>query len=94
MIGIRQDFDCFRCFLLQNEWTDGKLEKIRRAIGKGEQLMANPDSQELKYWRLMSELKKKILDAQYQAGDKMPSENELAAVYQVSRHTVRKALAL
>ena len=56
--------------------------------------MANSDSQESKYWKLMNELKKKILDGDYQANDKMPSENELAAAYQVSRHTVRKALAL
>ncbi len=56
--------------------------------------MANLDSQESKYWKLMSDLKKKILDGDYQANDKMPSENELAASYQVSRHTVRKALAL
>lgn len=42
----------------------------------------------------MNELKQKIVDDTYQAGDKMPSENELAASYQVSRHTVRKALAL
>ena len=56
--------------------------------------MANPDSQESKYWKLMSELKQKIVDGTYQAGDKMPSENELAAFYQVSRHTVRKALAI
>ena len=55
--------------------------------------MANPDSQESKYWKLMSELKQKIVDGTYQAGNKMPSENELAAFYQVSRHTVRKALA-
>ena len=48
--------------------------------------MANPDSQESKYWKLMSELKQKIVDGTYQAGDKMPSENELAAFYQVSRH--------
>lgn len=56
--------------------------------------MANPDSQESKYWKLMSELKQKIVDGTYQAGNKMPSENELAAFYQVSRHTVRKALAI
>lgn len=56
--------------------------------------MANLDSQESKYWKLMNELKQKIVDDTYQAGDKMPSENELAASYQVSRHTVRKALAL
>ena len=56
--------------------------------------MANPDSQESKYWKLMSELKQKIIDGTYQAGDKMSSENELAAFYQVSRYTVRKALAI
>ena len=56
--------------------------------------MANPDSQESKYWKLMNELKQKIVDGTYQAGDKMSSENELAAFYQVSRHTVRKALAI
>ena len=56
--------------------------------------MTKPDSQESKYWKLMSELKQKIVDGTYQSGDKMPSENELAVVYQVSRHTVRKALAI
>ena len=32
--------------------------------------MANPDSQESKYWKLMSELKQKIVDDTYQAGNK------------------------
>ncbi len=41
--------------------------------------MTKPDSQESKYWKLMSELKQKIVDGTYQSGDKMPSENELAA---------------
>lgn len=42
----------------------------------------------------MSDMKKKILDGTYRAGDKLPSENELAAAHKVSRHTVRKAFAL
>ncbi len=48
--------------------------------------------QSLKYNRLSEELKQKILDGIYRPGDKLPSENELAAQYQISRHTVRKAL--
>lgn len=56
--------------------------------------MAKQENQELKYCRLMKELKEMILDGNHQAGDKLPSENELSAAYEVSRHTVRKALAL
>ena len=49
---------------------------------------------ELKYSKLMEDLKKKILEGQIKAGDKLPSENELSVLYQISRQTVRKALSL
>ena len=49
---------------------------------------------ELKYSKLMEDLKKKILEGQIKAGDKLPSENELSVSYQISRQTVRKALSL
>ncbi|MBQ8638296.1 MAG: GntR family transcriptional regulator [Lachnospiraceae bacterium] len=52
------------------------------------------NGEQLKYSRLADELKKKILDGVYRPGEKIPSENELAADYQISRHTVRKALDL
>ena len=49
---------------------------------------------ELKYYRLMEDLKEKILSGEFKAGDKLPSENELAYSYQISRQTVRKALSI
>ena len=42
----------------------------------------------------MEELKSKILSGEIRPGEKLPSENELAQEYQISRHTVRKALAI
>lgn len=43
---------------------------------------------------LMEELKSKILSGEIRPGVKLPSENELAQEYEISRHTVRKALAI
>lgn len=48
----------------------------------------------LKYYKLMEDLKKQILEGEFKPKDKLPSENELAARYQVSRQTVRKALSI
>ena len=45
-----------------------------------------------KYYALMEELKSSILSGKVKAGEKLPSENELSARYNISRHTVRKAL--
>jgi GntR family transcriptional regulator of arabinose operon len=48
----------------------------------------------LKYHELSEELRKKILNGEVKPNDKLPSENELSAAYQVSRQTVRKALQI
>lgn len=47
-----------------------------------------------KYFTLMETVKQDIQSGKYNPGDKIPSEYELAAAFQVSRHTVRKALAM
>ena len=47
-----------------------------------------------KYYALMEELKQSILSGEIKPGEKLPSENELSARYQISRHTVRKALSI
>lgn len=47
-----------------------------------------------KYFTLMEELKEEILSGQIQPGEKLPSENQLTEKYSLSRHTVRKAIAL
>ncbi|MBQ8038590.1 MAG: GntR family transcriptional regulator, partial [Lachnospiraceae bacterium] len=52
------------------------------------------ERKQLKYYRLMDDLKEQILKGEIQTGDKLPSENELSAQYQVSRQTVRKALSI
>jgi GntR family transcriptional regulator len=46
------------------------------------------------YQRIVDELRAEILGGQRPPGSRMPSENELAARYQTSRPTVRRALAL
>ncbi len=47
-----------------------------------------------KYLMLMEELKNAILSGRIRPGQKLPSENELAVQYELSRHTVRKALEI
>ena len=54
----------------------------------------NMKQKELKYVKLMEDLKEKILSGEIQTGDKLPSENELSSQYQISRQTVRKALSI
>lgn len=49
---------------------------------------------QLKYFQLMEDLREQILSGKISAGEKLPSENKLAAEYQISRQTVRKALAI
>lgn len=44
------------------------------------------------YQQLVAALREEILKGVYVVGDKLPSEDELAARFQVSRHTVREAL--
>lgn len=51
-------------------------------------------SKQLKYYQIMEDLKELIMSGQISAGDKLPSENELSVKYQVSRQTVRKAIAM
>ncbi len=48
----------------------------------------------LKYFDLMEDLRKQIVEGEIRPGDKLPSENELSATYHVSRQTVRKALQI
>lgn len=48
----------------------------------------------LKYYDLMQDLRQQILSGEIGAGEKLPSENQLAASYGVSRQTVRKALQI
>ena len=56
--------------------------------------MAANEGKQLKYFQLMEDLKEKILSGDIQAGDKLPSENELSVAYGISRQTVRKALQM
>lgn len=47
----------------------------------------------LSYYRqLMEYIQKQISEGIYKPGDRLPSEKELAAIFQVNRHTVRQAL--
>lgn len=56
--------------------------------------MAVNEGKQLKYFQLMEDLKEKILSGEIQAGDKLPSENELSKEYAISRQTVRKVLQI
>ena len=50
------------------------------------------ESGKTKYFALMEMLRDEILSGRIKPGEKLPSENELAAEHHISRHTVRKAL--
>jgi GntR family transcriptional regulator of arabinose operon len=47
-----------------------------------------------KYYILMEDIKKAIREGTIKPGDKLPSENQMTVRYEVSRHTVRKALSI
>ena len=53
-----------------------------------------PTTGKAKYYTLMEALKEQLLSGTIKPGQKLPSENELTREYALSRHTVRKALAL
>lgn len=46
----------------------------------------------VKYTEIYEYLKNKILNDEYKAGEKLPSENELTSLFDVSRNTVRRAI--
>lgn len=46
-----------------------------------------------KYWEIKEKIKHDILEQKYQKGESIPSERELASLYQVTRVTVQKAMA-
>lgn len=52
------------------------------------------DTGKTKYYILMEQLQSAILSGSIRPGEKLPSENALAKQYDLSRHTVRKALAI
>ncbi len=47
-----------------------------------------------KYYKLMEYLRDEMLVGRIMPGDKIPSENELAEKFSMSRHTVRKSIAI
>lgn len=48
----------------------------------------------LKYYDLMEDLRAQMRSGEIKPGEKLPSENQLSAQYDVSRQTVRKALQI
>ena len=52
------------------------------------------EEKQLKYYKMHHDLQEQIRCGEWKSGDKIPSENQLSAAYQVSRQTVRKALAI
>lgn len=55
--------------------------------------MGRNENATLKYHQIEDELKELIFSDKIRPGDKLPSENELSAKYEVSRQTVRKAIS-
>ena len=45
------------------------------------------EEKQLKYYKMHHDLEEQIHRGELRAGDRVPSENQLAAAYQVSRHT-------
>lgn len=51
-------------------------------------------SNQAKYYKLMEHIKEEILMGRIKPGDQIPSENILSKEHSLSRHTVRKAIAM
>lgn len=47
---------------------------------------------QVKYTEIYEYLKNKILNDEFKSGEKLPSENELTSLFEVSRNTVRRAI--
>ena len=47
------------------------------------------EEKQLKYYKMHHDLQEQIRLGELRSGDRVPSENQLAAAYQVSRQTVR-----
>ena len=77
---------CIRKTTCIYERTSCKIRKRREKMAAKEG--------KTKYYTLMETLKSKIQSGTLSPGDKLPSENQLAEEYGLSRHTVRKALNL
>ena len=56
--------------------------------------MDRKEGRQAKYWGLLQDIKEKIVSGGYKPGDKLPSENQFSAKYNISRQTVRKAFAI
>lgn len=56
--------------------------------------MPSKSTNRFPYQAIVDELRASILDGRLEAGERVPSENELAKRYRTSRPTVRRALAL
>lgn len=52
------------------------------------------ESGKTKYFSLMEHLKQEILSGNIKPGEKLPSEKELSEQFHLSRHTIRKAIAI
>lgn len=97
----------FRHFFLLRKILPGRLlgvgkynlspvpYKLYHIPQKGEsRITMEPTTGKAKYYTLMEVLKEQILSGTIKPGEKLPSENELTRQYNLSRHTVRKALSL
>lgn len=51
-----------------------------------------PDSSTPLYYQIVIDIKEKIENQTYKAGDRIPAEEKLKQIYNVSRNTIRKAL--
>ncbi|HOO27061.1 MAG TPA: GntR family transcriptional regulator [Lachnospiraceae bacterium] len=56
--------------------------------------MPENDAGKSKYYVVMENLRQRMMSGKLRAGNKLPSENELVKEFDVSRHTVRKALSI
>lgn len=52
------------------------------------------DKGKSKYYIVMEHLRRQMISGKIKPGDRLPSENELVKEFDVSRHTVRKALSI
>ena len=67
-------------------------EPANSAGGGLKHMKLEKNSRQPLYVQLMTELKQMIRSGKYAAGDKIPTEPELAEIYGVSRITVRKTI--
>lgn len=91
--GIRFGINWLDQFYGNNNWSDQLIQPpLLPDSGDSRPVLTETDTTRRRYLQIADQLARSIQSESMQAGDRLPSERELASRFDVSRQTVREAL--